>query len=487
MTRTTSFKRIMCCLLALLVLCTCVVKPLEAKAAVAATIGTIAAIGVVYAMCAGVLLNPKTAEQVAAVSNSLVQTLESYADTDAKREELAAYLASWHPDNWDDAPDDDTPHQQKVRAARWILSAIAAWIGSVVVAGGVEVEGEAALEGYAYYNGRLLPDIEKYWADKELRQYAIITFNDYFGYQLHLTSTPLYWRSGYIVANDSTHCLYYQTNKSFSTWELISDFNYGHGSGWEGALIWSNYDVYGIDYSMEVTDKIYLEASPATSSLPYTVETLYIDGVIESDENGEIDSEEIEKNLPAVIDPSTLLYNTQKEDLNQAVQEVMGQLASGQMTYDQYMESIQAEPEDNPEDNPEDETQPGTSPDPTPDGSGDAEVKGGLRKLVDFFTGTTYVQSPLQAMNFGTLFDLFPFNIPAGIYQAINFWKADAEAPKLVLPTLAFDGEKVTGDEFTVDLAEFPGMSTIAALIRAGNLILFGIGLLLITRKVTKW
>lgn len=41
--------------------------------------------------------------------------------------------------------------------------------------------------------------------------------------------------------------------------------------------------------------------------------------------------------------------------------------------------------------------------------------------------------------------------------------------------------------EFEIDFSEIPGMGTLVAIIRGGELILFAVGLLMITRKVTKW
>ena len=225
----------------------------------------------------------------------------------------------------------------------------------------------------------------------------------------------------------------------------------------------------------------YLTASEPSLYAPGTViEPIQITEIPTLDD-GSPDPDEIEKNLPVVIDPSELLENTGKTTVSEALVDVMDKLASGEMTYEEYKDAIWTEMQPTPDPDPE--------PDPTPGGSGDGdtEVKTGLAKLVDFFTGTTYVESPLDAINFGTLFECFPFNIPAGIYEAINFWSAEGSAPTLVFPTLAISDGKVSGDEFTVNLADMPGMAQIAALIRAGELILFVIGLAILTRKVTKW
>lgn len=107
--------------------------------------------------------------------------------------------------------------------------------------------------------------------------------------------------------------------------------------------------------------------------------------------------------------------------------------------------------------------------------------------LVDFITGTATVASPTEALHFSALFDLFPFNIPYGIYQAISFWEASAAPPVITIPLPTVSGGSLDLYEYEIDFSEIPGMDTIAAVIRGGELILFCIGLLLITRKVTKW
>lgn len=116
-----------------------------------------------------------------------------------------------------------------------------------------------------------------------------------------------------------------------------------------------------------------------------------------------------------------------------------------------------------------------------------SEVLAGVNSIVDVFTGTCTVATPLEAIQFGALFDLFPFNIPYGLYQSLAFWASDSVAPviPIALPTVEDDGVGVY--TYEVNLSDIPGFDGVVALIRAGELILFAIGLLMITRKVTKW
>ena len=109
-----------------------------------------------------------------------------------------------------------------------------------------------------------------------------------------------------------------------------------------------------------------------------------------------------------------------------------------------------------------------------------------VQQILQFLVGTTYVESPLEALHFDALFSLFPFNIPYGIYQAIDFWSASPSAPTITIPLPIYDGE-IDIYEYKINLSDVPGMDTLAAILRAGELILFVVGLVMITRKVTKW
>lgn len=114
-------------------------------------------------------------------------------------------------------------------------------------------------------------------------------------------------------------------------------------------------------------------------------------------------------------------------------------------------------------------------------------VTNGITSMVNFFTGTSYVESPTVALKFGSLFDLFPFNIPKGIYDAISFWEASASPPVITIPLPNYAGGGMDIYEFEINFSEIPGMDALAALIRSGELILFVVGLVILTEKVTKW
>ena len=107
--------------------------------------------------------------------------------------------------------------------------------------------------------------------------------------------------------------------------------------------------------------------------------------------------------------------------------------------------------------------------------------------IADLFLGTSTVAAPMDALKFNGLVDLFPFNIPAGIYEAITFFGAEASPPVITVPMPTFSGGSPDIQEIEINFSEIPGMATLSAIIRGGELLLFLIGLVVLTRKVTKW
>ena len=479
MIHTTNFKRILCCLLAVLMLCTCVMKPLEVNATgleIPLGLGWLIAY---YLGMSGIVIESPTREDFQALSTSFKGFVkEKDPDVESKefwRQFQAGILESQFFGSNALVPGPNGPYDRTpLGLSPTLLAYIAAYAAKVACDMAIIMGKVEAPANMYWYNGYLFPDCSRL-PTASFRFRAIVynsssdTYRLYcsdqpFGYYFNpVNGTESFWVNGYVY--------YYDFSFDSNSWKYVSSMSGGFGTSLN-TILWASDNIYD-----RTTNELYFAGSEPLTEWVDVMHLFAINDIPEQLANGEMSPEELEERLPAVIDPSELLYQTQKEDLNEAVAEIMANLADGTLSYDDYMNSIQGEPEVDPEPEPE----------PEPGGSSDTEIKSGITKLVDFFTGTTYVKSPMDAIHFTSLLDVFPFNIPAGIYQTINFWNSEATPPVLVFPSLAFVDGKVTGDDFTVDFSEFPGMNKIAALIRAGNLILFAIGLLLITRKVTKW
>ena len=114
------------------------------------------------------------------------------------------------------------------------------------------------------------------------------------------------------------------------------------------------------------------------------------------------------------------------------------------------------------------------------------QVLSSVNSIADVFTTTQAIALPSTALHFDQLFTLFPFSIPKDLVDCIGFWNAGAAAPTISIPL-----PKVAGgfsiQKYDIPFEDIPTAAAIVAILRAGQIILFCVGLLLITRKVTKW
>ena len=115
-----------------------------------------------------------------------------------------------------------------------------------------------------------------------------------------------------------------------------------------------------------------------------------------------------------------------------------------------------------------------------------SDVLESVNSISDVFTTTQTVSLPLTALHFDELFTLFPFSIPKDLVDCIGFWNAEAAAPTISVPL-----PKTSGgfgiQKYDVPFEDIPTASAIVAILRAGQIILFCVGLLVVTRKITKW
>ena len=114
---------------------------------------------------------------------------------------------------------------------------------------------------------------------------------------------------------------------------------------------------------------------------------------------------------------------------------------------------------------PDTKPDPGTDPNPGTDPKPDTEIE----------------PSQLEV----DLTTIFPFCIPFDLIKLLSVLDAEPETPvfDLNLPSLSASGE-VVSNEFTVDLSSFNGLMEI---VRMGELLVFLIGLAVLTGHVIKW
>lgn len=333
------FGRVLVCLA--LVCCILVnASPIKAKAA--ATTTGLSLLGMMIALMGGVALQPQTAEEFDAIGQSFSNSLTTWGKVNAMEEVIEVFLSQ----AWDDWVSNPRP----VNYSAPIKSAITGWIISLIVAGGVEIGGEVAPDSWSYYGDLLLPTFRTY----EGYPYCCILENDG-AYNVIHSSAPFRFSvksgKGNAKSISATNFIVdYVYKRELETWDPYNSKYSRLGTSsptaagvlspaYNATIVWANFDVYYYNDGTtlvcpgsSVADRYGTVLSPAlVGAIPGQVE------------NGELTQEDFEKKLPYTIDPTSLLQDTSKESLNEALQETIAKVIAGEMTYEEYMESVRAE------------------------------------------------------------------------------------------------------------------------------------------------
>ena len=214
MTHTTNFKRILCCLLAVLMLCTCVMKPLEVQATGFEVAGLGWFIAFMFMMC-GIVVNSPTPADFQDLGTSFKGFLKEKDPEYELKEwwkkfqedmEASAAFGSNALVPGPDGPYDRTP----LGLSPTLLAYIAAYAAKVAY-DMVIITGKTQFAplGWCYYGDLLLPafPIDDAYPYMVLR-YTSPNSTNYAGYEVLYSTVPLYYKSGaskptYIVQNSA--------------------------------------------------------------------------------------------------------------------------------------------------------------------------------------------------------------------------------------------------------------------------------------------
>lgn len=351
-----NWKKVLHSAICLLVVCSILLTMVPVKAE-AVLLESGLAIGIAACLIlatAGVVFNPETVEDIKAIGNSFQTYMYQWGEDNNKQTEVQEGLSSiviinpfGASDGESDGEDDgswESPNDTKIKLARGILKGITAWVGAVILNQIViEKEGEEAPEGYAYYNGVLL---KKFNWDTEEFPYAII-FKSGSSYFFVKGESPFYCRhetSGFYVRQFENGTFWqYKCGSDGSAWYYNNDASNTYFYHAFSSLIWSNHDVfeYAWNDSYYPTDILYLAGSEPVYAQTEIIEPSVYVGDVPSDlQEGNITEEEI----PLVdIDYSQVL--PQGQTALQSIQSLAGQLESGSMTYEDYLEKIKIDSE----------------------------------------------------------------------------------------------------------------------------------------------
>ena len=284
---------------------------------------------------AGAVFLPTGNDQIASIGSSFRSSMYEWGTSAEKLDEVETWidaLTLYDPSDGDDGYD---PRKTQITLARGILAGITAWIASTIMAGGVETEGEAATDGYAYYNGVLLPVLPIpdssyaysaifYWSDGE---YRVIYSNDSFK-----------WRSDNVWYT-TPHCSssWYSW---YSGWDPLAYYSGNGRAGFEeSALLWSSHDVECFDSSWNSLGTTFMWGSePVYAEKTVVQPSIYVGDLPAQIQNGEVDADDIV--IPEVIDYGVLLQDGLT--LEESVTGAMSDMVTGTLTYEEYLDQIDA-------------------------------------------------------------------------------------------------------------------------------------------------
>lgn len=433
MSKSRFFRAVVCLLVICCILVTCI-RPMTVDAFAIETSVAIGIVAAIVLLSAGVVFTVKTTQDVIALGNSMQSSLYSWADTEDKLDEadtLIGYCKSYF-NNGSDHP--------KFEMSSAILAALALWVYSIIKGDEkVEVEGEAASEGYAYYNGFLAPQLSSDLL--ETCPYAFILkigsgFQAFYGASSDFVVTG---SSVYAKSNFEYHI--YNTSSDGSQWSHVRTYYSSDVFSLKDGLIWSNFDIYNLS-----GNELFISASePVYFGKEILVPNAFVGDIPEQVQSGEMEPEQIPLLSSLALGGVVGSLETAVEDLS-AVSE---SLATGALTYDAFLNQITPETDPGGDPGGEDDTDPWDPP------SDPGEFALDLKKF-------------------------FPFCIPFDLYAFFTCLNADPVTPVIEWQVMLPGGSTYP---LTIDLSPF---DSLAQLLRRLELLAFCVGLAIKTRDLIR-
>ena len=164
-----SWKRVLRTLACILLICCILINcsPIRAKAVVTEALVVTGAgvFATMFAIAMGLVAVDLTVQLINGIGDSMTQHLYQWGSSAEKLDEVESFLTLLPPqfdnDSDDDGGDDgsEDPSANTFVIPTDILDGLIDWAKGLINGEEVEVEGEAAPEGYAYFDGYLLPEL----------------------------------------------------------------------------------------------------------------------------------------------------------------------------------------------------------------------------------------------------------------------------------------------------------------------------------------
>ena len=460
MTRSRWFRVIVC----LLMVCCLIfhMSPIKAEALALEASLAIGLVGALILASAGVVYVPETTNQIQAIGTSLSNFMTQWGVANNKQSEVQDWffgIQFYDPGDDGDEDDDDwvSPTNRKVRLARGILAGISAWCASIIL-GNIQIEEETGVapNGYAYYNGTLLPVLSTndagpyriiYKQNNEYYYYSGTFKDSYAGLNagnvdlVFVTNSTEVWDNYCYIESPPNHEWIYYPSKS------ALNCNAGTYGGVKiSELVWSNFDIY-----YESNGQLCIAGSePSTVKTEPVLPATYVGDIPQQIQDGELEPGGIELpdiNYDPLIQPGISLQDSTIGTLHK--------LSTGELSYENFLQQIKVD---------------GGSLDPNPP--------------LDDLTpddSTDKWEPPTDPGKFALdLKDFFPFCIPFDLYDFFSCLNADPVAPVIEWQLPLPGGSTYP---ITLDLSVF---DPVAKILRTMELLLFCVGLAFKTRDLIR-
>lgn len=358
-----SWKRVLRTLVCFLLICCILINwsPIRAKAVVTEALAVTGAgvFATMFAIAMGLVAVDLTVQLINGIGDSMTQHLYQWGSSAEKLDEVESFLTLLPPqfdnDSDDDGGDDgsEDPSANTFVIPTDILDGLIDWAKGLINGEGVEVEGEAAPEGYAYYNGVLLPVIPIFrdpsWSEYEYA--AIVQLNMDSSYQCYVlgnSAPPKIVRSksgsSYYFGASGSSMRYRQYELTDGIWVFrrsgtnisslpFTKYNASKMDHYYGSLIWGSVDAY------DENDALLLPASePVYVGTETVIIPNYVGDIPQQVKDGTFDEEAFV--LPYIN--YALPFQGQLDAVS-ALNNLSTQLMDQTLTYDQYMELIKTE------------------------------------------------------------------------------------------------------------------------------------------------
>ena len=392
-----NFKRIARALVCLVLVCALVVNisPIKTEAIVAEAVATYLGYGIVAALVlgtAGFVISPTGQEQLENLGHAFQTSMYQWGTSAEKLDEVEEFftgLTLYNGSTGDGDDDGDIDRRFKIPEA--IRRGIAAFTVAAILAGSLSVPDKLneAPEGYAYYNGILLPTLPCS-VDPNSTHAIIYRIDDTFYY-----ASQAYGSGYYFVCSSATQ---FRAKSNTYLRPLVdgvwitnnSDdrciFMIGSSSAVKrniSQLVFSNRDMI---YDGTV---VFSGMEPTSHATAFVEPDIYVGDIPDKVKDGSLTEETLE--LPLwEIDYSKIL--TANPDLSVAVTNLLSDVATGKITYEDYLTEFQPTAVPDPEPEPEPEPE----PDPTT-GADDADlILGDIKTNTFFETLTDIVTAPFK-------------------------------------------------------------------------------------------